>query len=355
MLFCFDRHSRAALSGALVATTLALAAAGPAAAAATSTLDMLGVTVTNSSEPILCAEKDNVTLSFSSPEVTQFRIEAAHPSYIGALAKDSYAADWTACDFGGPTGGPYKQPERVTIHEDIELWIVAHRNGHFWRDAGTKVRIGDKVFEGIQLLQVWMISHMGGEEMLVLYPQDGYWRMRPKAPAGREPTVFGTSFLVGPTVIDGGRPVVDISEISFDPKSRMFTLAFKAGGKATVAMSKADRDRQVLDVTFDKAISGAPFAVMRSMYITRFNNDVADIAVLEKGAKSWREEPIMSFSGAERATEVWAGRVAPSRHNTSSPDMVFSAFSDGSKSPPEWRGPVAPRGAAGAAASPAQK
>ena len=54
--------------------------------------------VTNTSEPVLCAEKDNVTLNFASPEVRSLRIEAAHPAYIGALARDSFEADWTACD-----------------------------------------------------------------------------------------------------------------------------------------------------------------------------------------------------------------------------------------------------------------
>ena len=35
----------------------------------------------------------------------------------------------------------------------------------------------------------------------------------------------------------------------------------------------------------------------------------------------------MAFKRAT-ATDVWTGRVSPSRHNTSSPDMVFSAFSE---------------------------
>ena len=68
------------------------------------------------------------------------------------------------------------------------------------------------------------------------------------------------------------------------------------------------------------------------MYVTEFNNDVARIAVREKGAKGWREEAIMAFKRAT-ATDVWAGRIAPSRHNTCSPDMVFSGFADG-KAPP---------------------
>jgi hypothetical protein len=33
----------------------------------------------------------------------------------------------------------------------------------------------------------------------------------------------------------------------------------------------------------------------------------------------------MSF-GRARATDVWAGRLVPSRHNTSAPDMIFNRF-----------------------------
>ena len=36
--------------------------------------------------------------------------------------------------------------------------------------------------------------------------------------------------------------------------------------------------------------------------------------------------PVMSFTRASVA-ELWAGRLAPSRHNTSAPDMVFKGFS----------------------------
>ena len=73
------------------------------------------------------------------------------------------------------------------------------------------------------------------------------------------------------------------------------------------------------------AVTGAPFAALRSMYVTEFNADVARIAVREKDAPGWREEPIMAFRRVT-ATDVWAGRLTPSRHNTSAPDMVFNAF-----------------------------
>lgn len=318
-----------ALAGLLVALSL------PAAA---TSLGMLGVTVENRSEPVLCAEKDNVSLTFASPAVKQFRVEAAHPVYASTLREESSAPDWTACDFTGEAIN-VNPPRRTTIYEDIEMWVVAHRNDTFWRPERTKVRIGDKVYEGLHMLQVWTISHMGGEEVLVIYPQDGYWRIRPKALPGRQPTTFGSSLLIGPVGEDKGRLVVDIDEVAFDPKARSFTLKYRDGGSATVRLSKLDSERQRLDVTFDKAIAGKPFAAMRSMYVTRLNNDVADIGVLAKGATGWLEEPIMSFKGAQHATDVWAGRTTLSRHNTSSPDHIFGAFSDGSQKPKEWKEP----------------
>jgi len=54
---------------------------------------------------------------------------------------------------------------------------------------------------------------------------------------------------------------------------------------------------------------------------------VARIAVREKGARSWREDNIMKFDRA-MATDIWTGRLSPSQHNTTSPDMVFNSFSD---------------------------
>ncbi len=56
-------------------------AANPVAGAS---LDGLAVEVVNTSEPVLCAEKDNVSLAFSSDKVRSFRIEAAHPGLSAA-------------------------------------------------------------------------------------------------------------------------------------------------------------------------------------------------------------------------------------------------------------------------------
>lgn len=297
-----------------------VAAFAPAAA------EPVAVEVAGASEPVLCAEKDNITVTLAAPAVRRMRIEAAHPAYIGTVQRDSFEADWTRCDMSADPAhaGDVKAPTRRTLYEEPALWVVGWTFPTFWRPATATVRIGARIERGLHLVQVWMIRPMGGEEVLVFYPQDGYWRLRPLAPEGRAPTAFGSSFLVGPVETEG-RPIVKLTDIAFDPAARRFTLSFARGGTATLTMAQVDRDRHALDVAFDPPIAGRPFAALRSMYVTEFNNDVARIAVREAGAKGWREEAILGFRRA-RATDVWAGRTTLSRHNTSSPDMAFTGF-----------------------------
>lgn len=346
MLFSIARSS-ALLVAALVASAAPLSAAS---------IGMLGVEVTNRSEPQLCAEKDNVTLELNSGEVKQFRIDAAHPSYIDTLQRDAWSADWTACDHSAdPVHAAPVPPQKVTIYEDVELWVTGYTfPAGFWRPATVPVRVGNRVETGFHVIQVWVRHNERAEEVLVLYPPDGYWRARPLPPQHLAWSAYGSSFLVGP-IDNKGRPFVDLKEVEFDPKTKTFDLKFAAGGSAQLVLSTLDRNKLRLDVTFDKPISDRPFAALRSMYVTRFNNDVAEVAVLEKDATSWREEDIMSFSGADAATDIWTGRHVPSRHNTSSPDMVFSAFSDGTLKPREWKDPTKDKAFTASSPSPAQK
>lgn len=303
-----------------------LIALAPVAARGAS-LEGLAVDVTNASEPVLCAEKDNVSISFQSKDVRSFRLEAAHPVYLGGFLRDSWEADWTACDLtADPAYAPPAPPRRVTFYEDIHLWLVGYTFPSFWRPANVPVKVGDRVEKGLHLVQVWMLRTDGSEEVLVLYPQDGYWRPRPMAPRPLRSTAYGSSFLVGP-VVEEGRPIVKFKDITFLPETRTFVLNFEQGGSAQVKMVGADENKLALDVVFDKPIDGRPFAMVRSMYVTEFNNDVARIAVREKGARSWREELIMPFKRAT-ATDIWMGRHVPSRHNTSAPDLVLNSFSD---------------------------
>jgi hypothetical protein len=288
------------------------------------TLDGIAVEVTNASQPVLCAEKDNVSIDFTSPEVRRFQIEAAHPVYIGGVKDDRWVADWAACEDLSATTSEVRPTRKVTFFEDVEVWLTGYRFSNFWRERDVPFRVGDRVEHGLHLVQLWVRRNERAEEVAVLYPADGYWRIRPLPPAHLGWSAYGSSLLLGP-VESEGRPVVNIKEVAFDPKAMSFRLAFERGGAATVSITHLERERIALDIVFDQAIVARPFASLRSMYVTEFNADVARIAVREKGAKAWREEPVMAFHSA-RATDVWTGRLIPSRHNTSAPDLVFNGF-----------------------------
>src|SRR5262245_34470194 len=79
------------------AGALAVGLAGLVLPALDAPAEPLAVEIANASEPVLCAEKDNVTLNLTSSAVRSFRITAMHPSYLGSLQRDSFEADWTAC------------------------------------------------------------------------------------------------------------------------------------------------------------------------------------------------------------------------------------------------------------------
>jgi hypothetical protein len=66
------------------------------------------------------------------------------------------------------------------------------------------------------------------------------------------------------------------------------------------------------------------------MFVTEGNSDVAQIGWRGKGVQSWSQSPVMNFSRAS-AAELWTGRLVPSRHNTSAPDIVFRGFSIGAR------------------------
>lgn len=296
----------------------------------------LAVNVENLSRPVLCAEEDNVTLTFASPEVRRFRIEAVHPAYLASLRDDNWNADWTACNFGPQAekkalpkskpavAAPQKLPERVTLYEAVDRWLVGLKFPKFWRKATATVRVGDKVTQGLHLLQLWRVRPNGGEEVLVHYPQDGYWRARPKGPKGRDLTAFGSSFLIGPVEQDG-RPLVRLRQVTYDPKLEGFDLSFVSGGSARVKLAEVSTTRLALDVSFTGQIKTQPFAALRSMYVTAYNNDVARVAIRGAKTKGWSEAGIIDFKGGS-TPELWAGRHQVSRHNTSSPDMLFKWF-----------------------------
>ena len=283
----------------------------------------LTVDVVNKSEPVICAEKDNVDLSFSAPNVRSFKVEAVHPAYVNMINTDRSAYDFRSCDMSGDKQF-YAEPRRVTIFENMNMWLVGITYPNFWRKGDVPVRVGDRVEHGLHLLQLWVKFRERGEEVLVVYPPDGYWRARPLPFGELRYAAYGSSFLVGPIQRDE-RPYVAIKEIAFDPAAKAFTVTYQDGNVARVVLADLDQEKFDLQVSFDKPITGGPFLAMRSMYTTETNADVAKVAWRTKDGQGWGEAPVMTFPGA-KATEIWAGRTSPSRHNLSAPDMIFNRF-----------------------------
>jgi hypothetical protein len=305
---------------AAAAVLLLLGVPGTAHAA-----DALAVDVINASEPTRCAEKDNVYLKLQSSEARRFTVEAAHPGYVGTIGTDRWAPDFSHCDMSSDPAFKFEK-RRLTIYETEEWQLVGLTFPSFWRGNQVPVRVGNRTETGFHLLQLWTRHQERAEEVLVLYPADGYWRARPLPPQSLRWSAYGSSFLIGP-VETAGRPFVDIHDVAFDPASRTFTLNFVRGGSATLRLDKLDQERIVLDVALSAPIdSERPFAALRSMFVTEINADVAHVGWREKDAAAWNEMPVMPFKAA-RAAELWAGRISPSRHNTSAPDMIFRDFS----------------------------
>ncbi len=295
--------------------------------------DEIAVAVTNLSEPVLCAEKDNIQIDFSSPTVKTFRVQAVHPAYIGTIQVDRYLPDFTACDMSSDpvVATSVKKTVRRTIYETPDFQLVGYTYPTFWRPANTPVRVIDRennidaTFREIHLMQVWTLHRERAEEVLVVYPPDGYWRARPLPFADMRWTAYGSSFLIGPVEVQE-RPIVDLKLITYDAQAKTFRLDFARGGSATMNIQALDQEHIALDVALEGAIPrNLPFASLRSMYITDINNDASRVAFKPKDAKRWGEAHVMDFKNAD-ATEFWLGRTTISKHNTSAPDMILGKF-----------------------------
>ncbi len=130
-----------------------------------------------------------------------------------------------------------------------------------------------------------------------------------------------SSFLIGPVDVEG-RPIVKIKEVAFDPKEKAFTLSFEQGGSATVKMAKVDANIHALDVVLDRPVAGKAVCRDPLHVLTEFNNDVARVAVREKGARSWREDTIM---GSSAPRPPISGRAASRHPGTTRPRPIWSS------------------------------
>jgi len=104
----------------------------------------LAVDVSNTSEPTLCAEKDNVSLELRSTDVRRFTVEAVHPAYMGTIVVDRYAPDCRNCDMASDPAYTF-EPRRVTLYETNEWQLVGLTFASNWRPNKVPVRVGDRV------------------------------------------------------------------------------------------------------------------------------------------------------------------------------------------------------------------
>lgn len=284
------------------------------------------VRIANESVPTLCAEEDNVDLRLHSGAVRRFRLEAVHPAVIGTIVQDITAPDFTDCTITDKADFRFT-PRTVVMHEDDRLKVVGITFDKFWRPEQVPVTVGGRTESGFHLFQLYLKDGDAKPyEFLVMYPVDGYWRLKPRPPAHLSDIVYGTSALIGPIEVMQ-RPVVNLSAIRFDPATMTFDLTFRAGGTATVKVAAIDRSHVALDVVFAQAVTGRPFAGLRSMYVTETNADGARVEWRAAGANRWQEAPVMDFRGGE-GIEMKLTRAVPSRHNTSAPDYRFLGFAD---------------------------
>lgn len=289
------------------------------------------VTVSNHSRPTACAEEDNVSLHLQAPGITRLRVEALPPPYLDQIERDATAPDFSGCHFDGgthPTDPSYRFRERRVVLHDGPRWrIVGLTLPTFWRPQQVPVRIGQRVVRGIHLLQMFAKTDKtsGPREVLVLYPSDGYWRIKPVPEPRFGDGVYGSSFLLGP-VMDEGRPVVNIASIRIETRPLVLHLRFAGGGQARVAVAEASRTRTAMDVSLAPATNGgAPFATLRSMHVASDNADVSEITWRQETAGTLQARPLDAVRRIE-ATDVRFGRSIPSRHNTSAPDIRFYDF-----------------------------
>jgi len=297
------------------------------------------VSVENQTRPTTCAEEDNVSMLLRGQGIARFRVEALQPVYLDRIQVDSTAPDFSGCNFEGgthPTDPSHAfKPRRVVLHDGQDWLIVGITLPSFWRPHRVPVKVGARTEDDIHLLQVFA-RKPGAKprEALVMYPADGYWRLKPLPPARFGDGVYGSSILIGPVEWDG-RPVVNIASIEVRMNPLVFGLSFAAGGRADAKVAEISEARTALDVSLrPSARSARPFAVLRSMYVSADNADVGEVSWRAAPSSPPQRRDLPSVATLE-AAQLRFGRSVPSRHNTSAPDIRFSAFETDSRPRPK--------------------
>jgi hypothetical protein len=212
-------------------------------------------------------------------------------------------------------------PRTVKLYEDPLIRLMGHTFASFWRADAADFHVGDRTERGLHLVQLIRRRTQGDVEILVVYPADGYWRVKPLPPPSLPDTAYGSSFLFGP-IEEDTRPFVAIRSITFEPARMTFRLSFRNDSEGALTVTDATPSGTRLALRLDTpAAADAPFAALRSMFVTPQQADVALAAWPGEDAAA----PILEF-GRINASSARFGRVKPSHHNLSAPDLVFDEF-----------------------------
>lgn len=303
-------------------TSLLIACLMLGACASPPRVEPVAVQFVNASRATRCAEEDNVYVRIVGGSVSRFGLRAEHPPYIGQVREDSTAPDFTHCDMSGDPSYAF-EPRTVVLHDQGDVKLVGHTFPTFWRPARVEVRVHDRSETGLHLLQLIRRGGFGELEQLVVYPSDGYWRLKPMPPDTLPNTAYGSSFLFGP-IEEDGRPFVDLRLIEFDPASLRFRVTFADGRVGTLRVVETSRTASALDLRITPPLpDGRAFAALRSMFVSNANADVS-LAQWTRDGQSQRRG-VLDFEAFDAASARF-GRQSPSLHNLTAPDFVFGPF-----------------------------
>lgn len=283
------------------------------------------VDIVNASRATACAEEDNVYVTLAGAGIAGFAIAAVLPSYIDRLSSDSTAPDFAGCEMGSDPSYPFT-PRTLTLFEDERIRLVGHTFASFWRPEVVPLVVDGHEQAGLHLVQLFLKSDdRGAVEFLVLYPSDGYWRLKTLPPPHLADNAYGSSFLIGP-IIEQGRPLVRLESVSFHPRDLRFDLAFADGGAGSLRVTGINAKRAEVEVALQPPLpADRPFAALRSMFVTPADCDVAEVDWQPANGVPRQMAPIMALDFA-RAVEVIFGRREISRHNASAPELIFRNF-----------------------------
>ncbi|MFO1417304.1 MAG: hypothetical protein U1E83_01405 [Methylotetracoccus sp.] len=287
------------------------------------------VLVENRSFPNTCAEEDNITYIFKADNgMRSFKVSAALPSYLPQIVQDIRQVDFANCPHTPPPPPVtvYTPPDMI-LYQDEEIMLEGQVDPRFWRPHKASVRVDQLEWPFLDIVRLLKKTPSGPVQVLVFYPQDGYWRLKGLPPRRFANTSFGSSFLLGPVEAIDKRPYVEYKRITFDWNTLSFTVETVKGGKIIVQLTAlGDESTSEVTVTFDPPLpKGTIFSSIRSMYVGPGNHDTEHVTTRTAPDAEPVRTPVMAFKSGQ-VNDILFSRTELSRHNVSAPDIRYFNF-----------------------------